>query len=162
MEQRRGLVAELFEHNLGHALRHTQLPATRLLCALSHESADATAELGSLLSARLDLCLAHYPQLPTDSLLQTEVALLCELCALEDDLWCDRLRLLVGLFFRGLKHLHSAFICERVVLPCLKTIVRLSTPPNKPPAPAANGSVPAQSSSRGAPARARAIRSTEA
>ena len=41
---RRGLVAELFEHNLGHALRHTQLPATRLLCALSHESADATAD----------------------------------------------------------------------------------------------------------------------
>ena len=116
-------------------LRHTQLPATRLLCALSHESADATAELGSLLSARLDLCLAHYPQLPTDSSFRRRSRSSASSARSRTTLWCDRLRLLVGLFFRGLKHLHSAFICERVVLPCLKTIVRLSTPPNKPPAP---------------------------
>ena len=123
-----GLVSELFQHNLCAASRPIQHHATRLLCLLSYGSEPATTELCELLRERIELGLAHHRQLPPGALLHAEVLLLCELASIQDAYYPVRLQLLMHVFMCSLEHLSSAFVCERLVLPCLRLITRLCSP----------------------------------
>jgi len=126
----RDLIPQIIEMNLCSAARRSQLHATRLLCLLCCRSPAATEMVNRLLGARLELGLEHYRQLPTEGLMHAELALLCELCLLQDELWPMRLQLLMKLFIKSLGHLVSAFICEQVVLPCLRVIGKLCAMPS--------------------------------
>ena len=119
----RGLLAELLTANLTNVPRRTQASATRLLCLLSLGSAPATGQLTASLGSRLELLVAAHGSLPHDKLLEPEVALLCELCAMHDEHWPARLALLFRALGRGLEHLGSALLCRRLLLPCLRVVV---------------------------------------
>ena len=131
----RGLVQELFEHNSCNMPGRMSGHTTHLLCLLSCDSADASRALHDLLRQRLELCLTHHRHLQGDAVMHYEVSLLCELCALEDGLWPHRLNLLMRVFLRGLEQLSSALVCDRVVLPCLRVLVRVCAPQTHPAAP---------------------------
>ena len=94
---------------LGHHLCNVQpkiaSQATRLLCMLCEGSVVATEEVISILAERLDLGLRHFSYLPHNELFSTEVHLLCELCAIQDDLWARRLQLLLTTVFKGMAFL---------------------------------------------------------
>ena len=130
----RGLVQELFEHNSCNMPGRMSGHTTHLLCLLSCDSADASRALHDLLRQRLELCLTHHRHLQGDAVMHYEVSLLCELCALEDGLWPHRLNLLMRVFLRSLEQLSSALVCDRVVLPCLRVLVRVCAPQSHPAA----------------------------
>ena len=131
----RGLVQELFEHNICNMPGRMSAHTTHLLCLLTCDSADASRTLHDLLRQRLELCLTHHRHLQGDAVMHYEISLLCELCALEDGLWPHRLNLLMRVFLRGLEQLSSALVCNRVVLPCLRVLVRVCAPQSYPAAP---------------------------
>ena len=95
---------------------------------LCEGSVVATEEVISILAERLDLGLRHFSYLPHNELFSTEVHLLCELCAIQDDLWARRLQLLLTTVFKGMAFLSSPLICERLLLPCLRLVGRLALP----------------------------------
>ena len=134
----RALPVELFEHHLCNVPSRLQSQAIRLICLLCENSASATESVGSMLAARLELCLGNFRNLPHDNLFQAEVQLLCELASLQDPLWPHRLQQLFRVFFRGIAHRSSSLVCERLVLPCLRLIARLFAPTGAPAASASS------------------------
>ena len=118
--------SELLAHNLCNVPRKMQLQASVLLCHLSAGSAHATAQITGLLASRLELGLVHHHHLPCDGLLLPEMTLLTELCSMCDALWPTRLHLLFRVLFRAMRDLSSAFVCERVLLPTLRLVGKLT------------------------------------
>ncbi|EOD21681.1 hypothetical protein EMIHUDRAFT_207692 [Emiliania huxleyi CCMP1516] len=138
----RGLLEEVFANCLINAPRRCVGPATRLLCTLSLGSEAATTALQRRLSARLQLCLLHHSALPQEELLAPEVTLLCDLASMHDDLWPQRLAMLLGALRSGIRLVSApppssdaaqrpstSFLCRRLVLPCLRVLLATIAPP---------------------------------
>ena len=83
----------------------------------SLRQAHASRVLHDLLRQRLDA--ANGPES------SQAIALLCQVALIEDDLWPQRLNLLTRVFLRGLEQLGDPHVLDRVVLPCLRVLVRL-------------------------------------
>ena len=114
----RGLVQELFTQNVCNVPGKMSAHATHLLCLLSCDSPVASRSLHALLCTR---ALSK----GSDVLGPAEVTLLCELVRLEDELWPQRLNLLIRVFLRGLEQLSSPGKAEAVVRPTLRVIVEI-------------------------------------
>ena len=124
----RSFTTELLTHHHANVPPKIAAQATRLLCMLCEGSCEATERVLPILARRLELCLAHFKELPHDELLRAEAQLLCSLCSIQDEIWPRRLQLLFRVFFRAMAHLDSPLVCERLLLPCLRLIARLTLP----------------------------------
>jgi E3 ubiquitin-protein ligase UBR4 len=75
-------------------------------------------------------CLDHHRSIDVATCIRDELQLLSETCALSDDFWESRLRLVFELLFSSVKvGARHPVIAEHIILPCLRIISQVCTPP---------------------------------
>ncbi|XP_051119264.1 auxin transport protein BIG [Andrographis paniculata] len=125
-----GILRELFENNIHQGPKNARVQARAALCAFSEADVNAVTELNSLLHKKVVYCLEHHRSMDIALATREELMLLSDVCALADEFWESRLRIVFQLLFKSIKlgAKHPA-ISEHVILPCLKIISHACTPP---------------------------------
>lgn len=125
-----GILRELFENNIHQGPKTARVQARAALCAFSEGDVNAVAELNSLLQKKVVYCLEHHRSMDIALATREELMLLSDVCALADEFWESRLRIVFQLLFKSIKlgAKHPA-ISEHVILPSLKIISQACTPP---------------------------------
>ncbi|XAR51615.1 Ubiquitin--protein ligase [Bertholletia excelsa] len=125
-----GILSELFENNIHQGPKSARVQARAALCSFSEGDANAVTELNSLVQKKVLYCLEHHRSMDIALAIREELLLLSEVCSLADEYWESRLRVVFQLLFSSIKlgAKHPA-ISEHIVLPCLKIISQVCTPP---------------------------------
>ncbi|XP_019442749.1 PREDICTED: auxin transport protein BIG-like isoform X1 [Lupinus angustifolius] len=130
-----GILSELFENNIHLGPKASRFQARAVLCSLSEGDVNAVTELNSLLQKKVMYCLEHHRSMDIAVTTCEEMLLLSEVSSLADEFWESRLRIVFQLLFSSIKlgAKHPA-ISEHVILPCLRIVSQVCTPP-KPDTP---------------------------
>lgn len=125
-----GILSELFENDIHQGPKTARVQSRAALCAFSEGDMSAVAELNSLIQKKVIYCLEQHRSMDIAVSSREELLLLSEVCALADEFWESRLRVVFHLLFSSIKlgARHPA-ISEHVILPCLRIISQACTPP---------------------------------
>ncbi|KAH7416528.1 hypothetical protein KP509_14G095600 [Ceratopteris richardii] len=125
-----GILSELFENNIHQGSKMARVQARSVLCAFTEGDLAAVGQLNNLIKQKAVYCLDHHRSIDIAACVRDELSLLSETCALTDEFWESRLRIVFQLLFTsiqvGAKH---PVISEHIILPCLRIILQACTPP---------------------------------
>ena len=123
-----GLIQELFDYNLRRGSAAMRSEVRQLLCLMSTNHVQATDELLKLLHNNVDTAMkGHFANPDFASAVRHEMCLLGGLLQIEDNLWEQRLRCVMGLFMASVKY-DSPSVQDCISLPCLRIFQRLIKP----------------------------------
>ncbi|XP_047314774.1 auxin transport protein BIG [Impatiens glandulifera] len=125
-----GILSQLFENNIHQGPKTARVHARAALCAFSEGDINAVTELNCLIQKKVMYCLEHHRSMDIALATHDELLLLSEVCSLADEFWESRLRVVFQLLFSSIKlgAKHPA-ISEHIILPCLRIISQVCTPP---------------------------------
>ncbi|MCO5564796.1 hypothetical protein L7F22_018464 [Adiantum nelumboides] len=125
-----GILSELFENNIHQGSKMARVQARSVLCAFTEGDAAAVGQLNSLIKQKAIYCLDHHRSIDIATCVREELSLLSETCALVDEFWESRLRVVFQLLFTSIQvGARHPVIAEHIILPCLRIIAQACTPP---------------------------------
>ncbi|KAI5072138.1 hypothetical protein GOP47_0012244 [Adiantum capillus-veneris] len=125
-----GILAELFENNIHQGSKMARVQARSVLCAFTEGDTAAVGQLNNLIKQKALYCLDHHRSIDIATCVREELSLLSETCALVDEFWESRLRVVFQLLFTSIQvGARHPVIAEHIILPCLRIISQACTPP---------------------------------
>lgn len=138
-----GILSELFENNIHQGSKSARTQARAVLCAFTEGDAAAVGELNNLIKQKATYCLDHHRSIDIATCVREELQLLSETCALIDEFWEARLRIVFQLLFSSIQvGARHPVIAEHIILPCLRIISQACTPPKSEAADAESTNAP--------------------
>jgi len=118
------------------AVEYLELLAAAI-SALVRGNARATATVNQIIRTRIDRVLQAAESVPSVAeLVGSETILFARTCLLEDELWPQRVAVLLEILHKALRAPPLVALAERVLLPCLLVLRRLCTVAGGPDVPA--------------------------
>ena len=122
----KGIVEEIMNNNMHMGSSSARREARTMLCLMVRDDAVATAKVNDSIGSKVHYSLEQHRSLSLPMTIRDEMCLLIQSLDIVDSCWEERLRLLMSIFFKALKcGAANPVICEHVILPCLRVLLRL-------------------------------------
>ncbi|KYQ89094.1 hypothetical protein DLAC_10325 [Tieghemostelium lacteum] len=124
----KGICKEMFIHNIHHGKSLSRTNARMAISHLTKNNLEATDSLSQMVRDKIYYAIDNYNNVDVPNLVSAELQLVKDCSMLSDQLWQQRFRFIMELFFKSIdKGSQSPVISEFIVLPCLKIILSFCT-----------------------------------